>query len=140
VVLIINDLKSSGTVCFVVRYKRVFIIRVLAAALLVLVASSQSLLASLSYEDGNVHEVLGSNLGGGLQVGNFSTVEIYEVRGTNCGDVLVSPGSVLDFEGGPRPDGVVISTVVPEPDAIMIWSLLGGLGIAIGCRRHNRAG
>jgi len=117
-----------------------FGIRVFATALLILVASRQSLLASLSFRDGNVHEIFGTNLGGGVQVSNFSTVKLYQAAGTNCGDLVISPGSVFEFEGGARPDGVVTSSVVPEPNMLAIWSLLVGLGITVGWRRRNRAG
>ena len=29
---------------------------------------------------------------------------------------------------------------IPEPATIVVWSLLGGLGIAISCWRRKRAG
>jgi probable HAF family extracellular repeat protein len=44
---------------------------------------------------------------------------------------------------GTNPDGQIrglLLTPVPEPSTLIIWSLLGGLAIAVGLRRRKRTG
>jgi len=118
-----------------------FVIRVSAALLLVLAASSQRAQASISYHDGAVHQISGDTLGDGIQVSNFTVVEVYGGAESNCGSLDVSGGGIFCFEGfavqSVQPAGT--ASVVPEPNTMIIWSALGGLGIVIGWRRRNRA-
>ena len=58
--------------------KKVFVIRLIAVALLVLVARGQSALASiLRFNDGGVHQISSDCIGDGIQVSNHSVVEVY---------------------------------------------------------------
>ncbi|MGO9108885.1 MAG: hypothetical protein ACLP9L_06595 [Thermoguttaceae bacterium] len=122
--------------------------RVFAAAVLFLVANGQSALASIYFHDGGVHQVSGGVIDGGIQVSNGSIVDIS--GGIINGDVEVSNGFV-DISGGKIDGSLEVgdasvfgagppqSLPTPEPTTIIIWSVLGGLGITIGWPRHNSA-
>jgi len=120
-----------------------FAIRLFAATLVVLAASGQSAFASIcSFDDGGVYQISGNSIGDGLDVSNCTVVQISDVPGINCGSIDVSGSGVLIFEGyTAAPLGGVSSSSdppasAPEPNTIIIWSVLGGFGIAIGWRRR----
>ena len=121
------------------RSKKMFVIRLFAVALLVLVANGQSARASvLSFNDGCVHQISSDSIGGGIEVSNHSVVEVYKGSGANCGSLDVCAGSVVIFNDAPQPQPA--SATVPEPNAIIIWSLLSSAGLGLGWwRKRNLA-
>jgi len=120
------------------RSKKASRVTFFAAALIVLAAGTQSAVASLYFDDGGVHQISGDSIKGGVQVSNSSVVEVFGGAGVNCGSLDMSGGGILCFEGSaPQPD--TVTAPVPEPNTIIIWSCLGGLGLALGCWRKRNA-
>jgi hypothetical protein len=76
-------------------------------------------------------------------VDNFTSFNTRE--SFNFGNLYLAAGTTLDFaEGAPQPnnDSTGLSatiTAVPEPLSIVVWSLLGSVGITVGWRRRKLA-
>ncbi len=108
-------------------------------AALVLLSFCQSANASISVGDGGFHDISGSTISGNVVVSHSSVVQVSGPASQHWGTLVVGGGCELIFAGGATPQGVPDSLPVPEPTAILTWSLLAGLGMVIGARRYRAA-
>lgn len=84
------------------------------------------------------HDVWADNISpfsiaGAIDTTNFTFLETLEVENPSLTFPTTSDTGLVWF--GPN----LQANVVPEPATIIIWSLLGGLGIAIAHLRHRKA-
>ena len=113
-----------------------------AAALLVVAASGQPALASIiCFDDGQNHDCSADALSGTVELTNDSSLFVSGgSSGGSCDSfsLFVGSGCVFTYDPLPPPPADPLGPIasVPEPSTIIIWSLLGGLGIAIGCCRR----
>ena len=113
--------------------------RVLVVAALVLLPFCQPANASISVGDGGFHDISGSTISGNVVVSHSSIVQVSGPPSQHWGTLVVGGGCELIFAGGATPQGAVDPPAVPEPTAILTWSLLAGLGMVIGARRYRAA-
>ena len=124
--------------------RKTLVIRVLAAALLVLVFVQPGR-AAISFNDGGFCSISGGTIDGGLDASNGSIVDVsgeiidgsinvsddskvYFSGGKINGSVEVGDGSTFVFE----PAVLSSSVSTPEPITLVVWSLLSGLAIGLG--------
>jgi hypothetical protein len=73
---------------------------------------------------------------GGTLIGATETT--YTIYNSDAWTWVYKPSSNI-YTWNPAQSDFVQSTSVPEPATLIIWSLLGGLGIAVGWSRRKRA-